>query len=74
MAPALAYGHRRAFDMATDSFPSADFDYRSYKRLGNIAVNETDDAHTVRARARAKYGPRADVFRTARYWIVYVIR
>jgi hypothetical protein len=33
-----------------------------------------DDARIARSQAKAKYGPRANVFRTARHWVVYEVR
>lgn len=47
--------------------------YRTYKFLGRIAVNETEDHWEAAARAREKFGPSSKVFRTARFWVAYAV-
>lgn len=75
-APAIAYGHTDAFHIGIDSYPREKIEYRQYKFLGRIKPRETDDFNKmdVLDEARAKFGPRADVYRTARFWVVFEIQ
>ncbi len=73
--PDVAYGRDDVYHMGTDDAPRQDVDYRQYKFLGRYPVrsNMGDSTTKVRARARKQYGPRANVFMTARWWVVYEV-
>ncbi len=73
-APDLAYGVREPFHMGDSDMPRSDADYREYKFLARFPVAEHADVYSARAAARAKFGPKANAFYTARYWVAYVIR
>lgn len=71
-APEIAYRQPEAFHSGYDSAPR-EISYRSYQFVGRMPVAGEDDTYVANARAaaREKYGPRVDVFRTARHWVVY---
>lgn len=68
-APPGAYREPVAYDSHTDSFPR-EIEYGAYRRLG-IMKNTGQSASAARRAALAKYGPRAKVYMTARYWVCY---
>jgi hypothetical protein len=72
-APEIAYRRPDAYHSGADFTPRKDdLPYREYKFLGRLPP--VDDARIARSQAKAKYGPRANVFRTARHWVVYEVR
>lgn len=73
-APALAFGRSDAFHSGSHEWPRSDADYRTYRRVGRMPAADFEYLSDARAAAREKYGPRVNVFETARYWVVYEIR
>lgn len=73
-APELAYRRPDAYHAGADFTPRKDdLPYREYKFLGRLPL-QSEDGRLARTAAKAKYGPGANVFRTARYWVVYEVR
>jgi hypothetical protein len=70
-APSAAYRQPDVFHMGTQDWPHNEPDYRSYKFLGRL--KGADFAHTTAAQraAKEKFGQRAKVFRTAKWWVAY---
>jgi hypothetical protein len=82
MAPAIAYGHVHVHDMGrgddhfgSDAEPllAEIVDYRQYVFLGRLPIGLYTETAEAKAAARAKYGPDAKAFATARYWVCYRI-
>lgn len=74
-APELAYRRPDVYQDGLATAPRNDeMPYKDYVFLGRIPVNENEGTQAATAIAKAKYGPKAKVFQTARYWIAYEIR
>jgi hypothetical protein len=54
--------------------PGPDADYSTYRRIGRIraTAEDTRTASEVERFARIKFHTKARVFRTARWWVVYL--
>jgi hypothetical protein len=74
LCPAIAFGHHDVFDMGRHDYPHNEPDYREYRFLGRLPIGAYTETRTARVAAQAKFGPRANVFLTARYWVVHEIR
>ncbi len=69
-APAVAYMEAQYH---TTEGPLGPTMYDAYRFLGRIARTGCNDIRDAKAEAVAKYGDRARVFTTARYYIAYRI-
>lgn len=73
-APELAYRRPDAYRDGDLAPRNDDLSYRDYEFIGRMPL-EAHDAQSAQKAARAKFdNKRAKVFRTAKYWVAYVIR
>jgi hypothetical protein len=74
-APEIAYRQPDVYHAGSDLGPRRDVSYKEYQFVGRYRVaDEAEDARVVRARAKEQYGRKVDVYRTARWWVVYRVR
>ncbi len=69
--PDVAFRAQVAFDSARDKEPR-EIEYGTYKKLGLIK-NNGQSLNSARALAKSRYGLKADVIETARWFVAYRI-
>ena len=69
--PPAAIRPQIAYDSATDSMPR-EIEYGSYKKLGLIS-NKGQTAQSALFEARRRWGKKALVFLTARFYVAYLV-
>jgi hypothetical protein len=75
LVPEIAYRRPDSYRLGHDDAPRKDeLAYRDYKKLGIFPLRDGMDTAAAKAYAKDKYGPRARVFATARYWVAYEVQ
>lgn len=75
VVPAIAHRQADVYRDGLDLAPRKDDNaYRQYKFLGRLPVEEYADTWAARDEARTRFGKRANVFRTARFWVAYAVQ
>lgn len=69
--PAVAFRPQTAYNSAVDAEPK-EIEYGTYKKLGLIK-NTGQSYGAARLEAKRRYGHKADVIHTARFWVAYTI-
>lgn len=74
IVPAIAYRQLPVYQDGINVAPRMDdYTYRQYVFLGRLLIANYADSGAARDAARTKFGPRARVFRTARFWVCYQV-
>lgn len=75
LAPQHAYRRPDVYHSGVDFAPKNDYDYREYHFVGRLLVELEEDGRTAAARAKERFGkPKAQVFRSGKYWVVFEVK
>jgi hypothetical protein len=74
VVPAVAHRQNDVYRDGVNTAPRTDDVYKQYKFLGRLPGEAFDEAKSARDAAQERFGPRARVFRVARYWVCYEVQ